>query len=60
MTTLPDDPAGDTPSVHGQQPEEPETTSGPNLKLYYALIAFALLTAIAIAAMIVFPFYARR
>jgi hypothetical protein len=33
---------------------------GPNLKLLYSLILFALLAAIAIALMIVLPFYQRR
>jgi len=33
---------------------------GPNLKLIYSLIALALLLAIGFAAMIVWPFYARR
>ena len=37
--------------------EEPQ---GPNLKLLYSLIALALAAAIAIAAMIVLPFYRRR
>jgi hypothetical protein len=35
-------------------------TRGPNLKLFYGLIALALVAAIAIAALIVFPFYVRR
>jgi hypothetical protein len=33
---------------------------GPNLKLYYSLIALALVAAIVIAALIVLPFYQRR
>jgi hypothetical protein len=33
---------------------------GPNLTLVYSLIALALVAAIAIAAMIVLPFYQRR
>jgi hypothetical protein len=37
-----------------------EEAGGPNLKLIYSLIALALLAAIAIAAMIVWPFYVRR
>lgn len=42
-------------SSHDQ--DEPR---GPNLKLYYSLIAFALLSAIVIAGLIVLPFYQRR
>ncbi len=60
MTTPPNDRASSNPPVQAQQSKEPEAATGPNLKLYYALIAFALLAAIALAAMIVFPFYARR
>ena len=37
-----------------------EEPSGPNLTLIYSLIALALLAAITIAAMIVWPFYVRR
>ncbi len=37
--------------------EEPQ---GPNLKLLYGLIALALAAALAIATMIVLPFYRRR
>jgi hypothetical protein len=37
-----------------------EDAQGPNLKLLYSLIALALAAAIAIAAMIVLPFYRRR
>lgn len=33
--------------------------AGPNLKLFYSLIALAIAAAIAIAAVIVFPFYRR-
>ena len=33
---------------------------GPNIKVIYGLIALALVAAIAIAALIVFPFYMRR
>jgi len=40
-------------------PDE-DTPRGPNLKLLFSLIAFALAAAIAIAAMIVMPFYRRR
>ena len=42
------------PESHEDEPE------GPNLKLFYSLIGLALLIAIAIAAMIVLPFYERR
>jgi hypothetical protein len=41
-------------------PEEEKEQKGPNLILLYALLALALLTAIAIAVMIVWPFYLRR
>jgi hypothetical protein len=46
----------------GNDSEDPgsEHSSGPNLTLFYSLIALALLAAIAIAALIVFPFYIRR
>jgi hypothetical protein len=37
-----------------------ENPRGPNLKLLYSLIALALAAAIAIAAMIVLPFYRAR
>jgi hypothetical protein len=40
--------------------ENAEDAQGPNLKLLYGLIALALAAAIAIAAMIVLPFYRRR
>jgi hypothetical protein len=40
-------------------PEE-ESPRGPNLKLLYSLITLALAAAIAIAAMIVLPFYHRH
>jgi len=40
---------------------EPEQEQkGPNLILLYALLALALLIAMAVAAMIVWPFYQRR
>ena len=39
-----------------QEENEPET-KGPNLVLLYTLLAFAILSAMAIAAMIVWPFY---
>ncbi len=46
----------------GKDPQDPvdKDSNGPNLKLFYSLIALALLTAIAVAALIVFPFYLRR
>ena len=37
-----------------------EPSRGPNLVLLYSLIALAIAAAIAIAAMIVLPFYHRR
>ncbi len=37
-----------------------ESTKGPSLTLLYSLIALALAAAIAVAAMIVLPFYRRR
>jgi hypothetical protein len=37
-----------------------EPPQGPNLTLLYSLIALALITAIGLAALIVFPFYQRR
>ena len=37
-----------------------EPSAGPNLKLIYGLIALALVIAIAVAALIVMPFYMRR
>ena len=39
---------------------EPGASQGPNLKLIYGLIALAMVAAIAIAALIVLPFYQRR
>ncbi len=41
------------------EPEE-EPPHGPNLVLYYSLIALAMIVAAAIAALIVLPFYRRR
>jgi hypothetical protein len=41
-------------------PPNEEDSEGPNLKLFYGLIALALAAAIAIAAIIVLPFYRRR
>jgi hypothetical protein len=50
------------PGAHDRGPEAPdeEKSRGPNLKLLYGLIALALAAAIAIAAMIVLPFYRQR
>lgn len=42
-----------------QEENQPEA-KGPNLILLYALLAFAILAAMAIAAMIVWPFYKLR
>ncbi len=46
----------------GREPEDPEVTPqrGPNLTLIYSLIVLAMIAALAIAAMIVLPFYHRR
>jgi len=41
---------------HGDHDE----SGGPNLKIIYGLIVLALVAAIAVAALIVFPFYVRR
>jgi hypothetical protein len=40
--------------------EEDEPSKGPNLVLIYSLLGMALLAAMAIAVLIVFPFYHRR
>jgi len=42
------------------QDAELDENRGPNLKLLYTLIVLALAAAIAIAGMIVLPFYRRR
>ena len=48
------------------QPSEPEredapaSSKGPNLVLLYSLLGLALLAALAIAGLIVMPFYHRR
>jgi hypothetical protein len=44
----------------GKGPDPDEPSGGPNLTLLYSLIALALAAAIAIATMIVLPFYHRR
>lgn len=43
-----------------QQEQAGDEVRGPNLTLIYTLVALALLAAIAIALLIVFPFYLRR
>jgi hypothetical protein len=49
------------PQRSGKQVDEPEDQpKSPNIALIYALLAFGLLAAIAIAAFIVWPFYVRR
>jgi len=40
--------------------EPPEREQGPSLTLLYTILAVALLAAIALAALIVLPFYRRR
>ena len=51
------DPAPTTPQP---KDETKKSTPGPSLTLIYGLIALAMLAAIAIAAMVVLPFYHRR
>jgi len=41
-------------------PSENTAPSGPNLKLIYSLIALAIVLAMALAGLIVLPFYVRR
>jgi hypothetical protein len=50
------------PDPLDETPEDPadENPPGPNLVLLYSLIALALAAAIAIAGLIVLPFYHRR
>jgi hypothetical protein len=48
----------DLERAHRNDGEE-EPARGPNLVLLYSLIALALVTAIGLAAMIVWPFYRR-
>jgi hypothetical protein len=44
-----------------EDPDDPEERGhGPNLALIYGLIALAMLAAIAVAALVVLPFYHRR
>jgi hypothetical protein len=47
------------PGAADREPEV-EKPQGPNLTLLYSLIALAIAAAIAIAAIIVLPFYQRR
>jgi hypothetical protein len=46
------------PSPEPESDDEPST--GPNLTLIYSLIALALVAAIGLAMMIVYPFHHRR
>jgi hypothetical protein len=46
--------------VGPEKDDGPEKNSGPNLVLLYSLLAFALLAAMGVAAMIVWPFYKAR
>jgi hypothetical protein len=48
----------DQPKSDGEPEEAP--SKGPNLVLIYSLIAFALISAIFLAGLIVLPFYRRR
>jgi len=41
-------------------PQQEDPNPGPNLVVAYSLLALALLAAIGIALMIVYPFYLRR
>jgi hypothetical protein len=43
-----------------EEGEPEERSSGPNLVVIYGLIALAMLAAIAVAALVVLPFYHRR
>ena len=43
-----------------QDGEDKKTQGGPSLTLIYSLIVLAMLAAIAIAALVVLPFYNRR
>jgi len=47
-------------SPQDQNDSDRSPSSGPNLVVIYGLIAFALVAAIAIAVLIVLPFYQRR
>jgi hypothetical protein len=46
--------------MNNSEPGDQDETGGPNLKIIYGLIVLALVAAIAVAALIVFPFYVRR
>jgi hypothetical protein len=50
----------DAEQASGSNPESEQGSSGPNLFLVYTLLALAILAAIGFAAMVVWPFYARR
>jgi hypothetical protein len=45
---------------HDSHDSETQPQSGPNLVLLFSIVALALAAAIAIAMMIVYPFYIRR
>ena len=47
------------PGREDEQEDEQEN-KGPNLILLYSLLALALIAAIAFAALVVWPFYAKR
>lgn len=53
-------PQDQPPILQNRDDNEPAPSSGPNLVVLYSLIAFALVAAIAIAVLIVLPFYQRR
>ncbi len=46
--------------ISAESPDKVSPSSGPNLVLAYSLIAIALLVAIAVAALIVWPYYKAR
>lgn len=48
------------PTRHDARNSEDQPHKGPNLLLLYSLVALALVAAVAIAMMIVYPFYLRR
>jgi hypothetical protein len=50
----------ETPENATQENVQGQSAGGPNLALLYSLVALALVAAVAIAAMIVMPFYRRR
>ena len=53
-------PQNTQPEAVSGSASEPEESRGTSLALMYCLLALALLTALGIAAMIVWPFYVRR